>query len=211
MLPDLAIAVFLAACLTIFACVNLCNLKRFSASKKRGRYRAEVKQPSGSIFILAALGTLIFFLESVLYIVLVFTGFYEIASGFFFQLRFPFSSLVQFVGIFATVFGYALFLCSVLARGRYAVSWEMPENQKLVTWGPYRYVRHPSYLAYFILFAGLFFILLNLIAVIPFIAIPSYVRISIAEEELLTKRFGETYLRYQRATGKFFPRRKQQG
>lgn len=134
MLPDLAIAVFLAVCLTIFACVNLCNLKRFSASKKRGRYRAEVRQPSGSIFILAALGTLIFFLESVLYIVLVFTGFYEIASGFFFQLRFPFSSLVQFVGIFATVFGYALFLCSVLARGRYAVSWEMPENHKLVTW-----------------------------------------------------------------------------
>ncbi len=210
MLPDWAIAVFLALCLTIFVCVNLCNLKRFSASKKRGRYRAEVRQPSGSIFILAALGTLIFFLESTLYIILVLTGRYGILSGFFFQLQFPLRSWVQLVGIFITTFGYALFLWSVLARGRYA-TWEMPENQKLVTWGPYRYVRHPSYLAYFILFAGLFFILLNLIAVIPFIAIPGYVRMTIVEEELLTRRFGEAYLEYQGVTGKFLPRRKQQG
>jgi len=211
MLTDLTIAVFLEVCLTVFACVNLYNLRRFNASRKESRYSAEVKQPRKPIFILAALGTVIFFLESLLYIILVFTGLDENIGDFFFQLQFPFSSWVQLVGIFATAFGYALFLWSVLARGRYATSWEMPENQKLVTWDPYHYVRHPSYLAYFILFAGLFFTLLNLMAVIPFIAIPGYVHITTVEEELLTKRFGESYLKYQRATGKFFPRRKQQG
>lgn len=115
---------------------------------------------------------------------------------------------MQLAGILATAFGYALFIWSVLARGRYATSWEMPEKQKLVTWGPYSHVRHPSYLAYFILFIGMFLTFLNLIAVIPFIAIPGYLHIATVEEELLTKRFGEAYLEYQCATGKFFPRGK---
>lgn len=83
----------------------------------------------------------------------------------------------------------------------------MPENHKLVTWGPYRYVRHPAYLAYFILFIGLPLTLLNLIAIIPLIAVPGYIRIANIEEALLTKRFGNEYQRYQQATGKFFPKR----
>jgi protein-S-isoprenylcysteine O-methyltransferase Ste14 len=106
-----------------------------------------------------------------------------------------------------TAFGYFLFVWSVLARGRYATSWDMSEDHKLVTWGPYRYVRHPSYAAYFILFAGLFLMLVNLIAVIPFIAIPGYVQITNIEEELLAKRFGDEYAHYQRITGKFFLKR----
>lgn len=209
MLPDLVIAIFLTACLTIFASINLHNITKSSASKQGGKYKAEVERPSGPIFALAALGTGIFFLESVLYIILVFTGLNTIISNSLLQLQFPLDSWVQSAGILTTAFCYALFIWTVLARGKYATSWEMPENQKLVTWGPYSHVRHPSYLAYFILFIGLFLTLLNLIAVIPFIAIPSYLRIATVEEELLTKRFGEAYLEYQRATGKFFPRRKQ--
>lgn len=209
MLPDLAIAVFLAFCLTIFFGINLYNLKKSSASKKGIKYKAEVERPSGLIFVLAALGTVNFFLEPALYIILVFTGLHAVISNSFLQLQFSFDLWVQLAGILVTAFGYALFVWSVLARGRYATSWEMPENQKLVTWGPYSCVRHPSYLAYFILFIGLFLTLLNLMAAIPFIAIPGYIRIATIEEELLTKRFGEAYLEYQRTTGKFFPKRKQ--
>ena len=105
-----------------------------------------------------------------------------------------------------TAFGYFLYIWSVLARGQYATSWAMPEDQKLVTWGPYRYVRHPSYLAYFILFIGLFLILLNLIALVPLIAVPGYVHIATVEEELLIRRFGEEYIAYRDATGKIFPK-----
>lgn len=107
-----------------------------------------------------------------------------------------------------TAFGYFLFTWSVLARGRYATSWKIPEDQRLVTWGPYRYVRHPSYLAYFILFTGLLLTLLNLVALVPFIAVPGYLRIATVEEELLVKRFGDAYLEYQHKTGKFFPKMK---
>ncbi len=210
MLPDLAIAVFLAFCLSIFFGMNLYNLKEPNISKREAKFKAEIERPSGLVFVLAALGTGIFFLETTAYIILVFTGLNARICNSFFQLQFqfPFDSMVQLAGIFVTAFGYALFIWSVLARGRYATSWEMPEDQELVTWGPYGYVRHPSYLAYFFLFTGLFLTFLNLIAIIPFIAIPGYLRITDKEEEMLTKWFGKAYLEYQRTTGKFFPKRK---
>lgn len=208
MLPDLPIAVFLTLCLLSFWSANLYNLKRYSARRKRVKYEAEVERPKGLVFTLSALGTIIFFLGTSIYILLVFLGLQTTLRNSFLQLQFPFDSWVQLTGILMTTFGYFLFIWSVLARGRYATSWEMPEDQRLVMWGPYRHVRHPSYLAYFVLFIGLLLTLLSLIALVPFIAVPGYLRIASVEEELLVKRFGEAYLEYQRTTGKFFPKRK---
>lgn len=207
MLPSLLTAVFLTICLTIFYGINLYNLKKFSAARKSVKYKAEVGQPREPIAVLAAVGTIIFFLESALYALLVFLGLHTHIENSFLQLRFSLDWLVQLVGMFLTAFGYFIFIWSVIVRGRYATSWAMPEDQKLVTLGPYRYVRHPSYLAYFILFAGLFLALLNLIAIIPFIAAPSYVHIATVEEKLLTERFGKQYLDYQHRTGMFFPKK----
>ncbi len=102
--------------------------------------------------------------------------------------------------------GYMIFLWSVLERGRYSVAWEMAEDHRLVTSGPYRYVRHPSYMAYFLLFFGLFFVSLNMLTLIPLIAIPGYVSITVYEEKLLKKRFGDKYVEYQKTTGRFFPK-----
>lgn len=211
MLPETLVAGFLAACLIIFYGVNLYNLEKFRRVKKGLKYQAEVKLPRGLLFVLAAFGTFVLFIESAIYIVLVFTGFQKALTDSWLQIRFPFDSLVQVIGLSFTAFGYFLFIWSVLARGRYATSWEMPEKHKLVTWGPYRYVRHPAYLAYFTLFIGLPLTQLNLIAIIPLIAVPGYIQIANIEEELLIKRFGEEYQRYQRTTGKFFPKRKSQG
>jgi len=209
MLPDMSIAAFLALCLTVFFGLNLYNLARHSRAKRSVTFKAEVEMPRGPIFVLAAFGTLVFFAEAVLYVPIVLLGFEWILTDSLVQLRFAFDSFVQLAGMFITGFGYSLFVWSVLARGRYATSWEMSENHKLVTGGPYRYVRHPSYLAYFILFAGLFMILLNIVALIPFIAVPGYVCMTRSEEELLARRFGEEYRKYQRVTGRFFPKRKQ--
>jgi len=82
----------------------------------------------------------------------------------------------------------------------------MPEDHRLVTWGPYRLVRHPSYLGYFLMFIGLFFTWLNLVAVIPLVAIPGYVVVVGQEEELLLSRFWEEYQRYRETTERFIPR-----
>lgn len=209
MLPDVIVAVFLASCLTIFFGVNLYNLAKSNRAKRNATFKAEVEMPHGPVFVLAALGTFVFFGESILYVILVLSGFQYLLTSPLLQLYFPFDFLVQTAGMFVTALGYFLFVWSVLARGKYATSWNMSEDHKLVTWGPYRYIRHPSYTAYFILFAGLFLTLVNLIAVIPFIAILGYVQITQIEEELLTRRFGEEYAKYQCVTGKFFPKRSQ--
>lgn len=71
-------------------------------------------------------------------------------------------------------------------------------------------MRHPSYLAYFILFTGLFLLLLSLVALVPFVAVPGYVRITVMEDEMLRKRFGEAAFEYQSATGRFLPKRRRQ-
>jgi protein-S-isoprenylcysteine O-methyltransferase Ste14 len=210
MLPDQAVTVFLAVCLAVFYSANLYNLLKFRRRKKGVKYKAEVKVPHEPALALATLGTFALFSESAAYSILVFLGKQEIWTDSWLQLHFLYDSWVQAVGISLTVFGYFLFIWSVLARGRCSTAWEMSENHRLVTWGPYRYVRHPSYLAYFILFTGLFLTLLNIVAIIPLLAIPGHVRITAIEEELLTRRFGDAYKQYQQETGKFWPKRKRQ-
>lgn len=208
MLPEFLIAFFLMTCLTVFFSINLFNLARTRRSKHEQKVKvyAEVERPKGVIFVLAAFGTLFFFLESIAYPFLAFTGLLPLIQHFPLQLHCQHDSFVQVVGILLELAGYALFLWSVLERGRYSVSWEMPENHKLITSGPYRYVRHPSYLAYFLMFIGLFVSLLNLVALVPLVAIPGYVSLTTYEEELLIQRFGKEYVGYQKRTGRFLPR-----
>ncbi len=206
MLPDIVVAVFLTVCISIFTAVNLGSMRK-SRVGTEAVDPVEAEAPNALFLTSAALGTGLFFLESILYAVLVFGGLGTLLADSPLQLRFVGDSWLQVAGMAVTASGYVLFLWSVLARGRYATSWEMPQDQKLVTWGPYRYVRHPSYLAYFILFAGLFLLVLNLIALLPLVAVPGYVAITAAEEEMLTKRFGAAYREYERVTGRFVPKR----
>lgn len=208
MLPQILTASFLVFCLAIFFAVNLYNIVKSHQGKKNVKVYAEVKLPESPVLSLGALGTFFFFIESILYSFLAFTGLGSLLKIFPLQLQFPFDSYVQVAGLILTGAGYFLFIWSVIVRGKYAVSWAMPEDQKLVTWGPYSYVRHPSYLGYFLMFFGLLLIWLNLIAVLPLMAIPGYMKIAAHEEELLIRRFGEKYLEYQKTTGRFFPKLK---
>jgi len=192
------------ACLIIFLAVNLHNLLKFHRNTETAH--AEVKRPSGFAVMLAALGTVVFFVESSFYAILVFAGKLEVFSFHIPLIKFPYMLYVRGIGLGVMVFGYFLFLWSVTARGKYATSWEMCENHKLVTYGPYRYVRHPSYTGYFLMFVGFALTWLNLAALVPLMAIPGYVKLTVVEEKLLVKRFGAEYRKYQQRTGKFFPK-----
>ncbi len=209
MLPETLTASFLVVCLATFFAVNLYNVVKFHLGRKNVKVYGEIRHSKSFTLPLAAFGTLVFFFESFLFSFLAFTGFTSVLHVFPLQLQFQSDSYVQIVGIVLTGAGYFLFIWSVVARGKYAVSWAMSKNHKLVTWGPYCYVRHPSYLGYFLMFSGLYLIWLNLVAMVPLVAILGYVRITVAEEELLIRRFGEEYIRYQEKTGRFFPKRKQ--
>ena len=80
-------------------------------------------------------------------------------------------------------------------------------KHKLVTSGPYRWIRHPLYT-----FGALLFLSLSLVTgiwLIPVLGIPTYailVHRTHMEEIMLQERFGEQYQRYSEQTGRFFPR-----
>jgi protein-S-isoprenylcysteine O-methyltransferase Ste14 len=147
----------------------------------------------------------LFFLDSILYVIFGFLSsqFSELAL-----LDFSFLNVrvLEFAGGLVMMIGYSIFIWSVIARGRFATSWIMPRDHKLVDWGPYRYVRHPSYLGYFLMFLGFFFLWPNLLALIPIIAVPGYVLVTGQEESMLKKRFGDAYEQYARRVGRFLPR-----
>jgi len=211
MLPEIFIATFLGLCLGIFYLVNLINLLRNRMRRKSEvtpeKLQLETSEPPRTLPLgLAAFGTIVFWSDSILYVLLIFTGVLPYFKWFLFPLRFLLDSYVQVLGIVLTAFGYLLFTWSVIVRGRFATAWEMPEDHKLVTWGPYKYVRHPSYLAYFIMFPSLFCISLTWIALIPILAIPGYLQIVDQEEKLLIQRFRDEYTTYQKNVGQFFPR-----
>lgn len=209
MLNEIITAFFLLFCLVCFALVNLRNILRTRTTQKQTsqmRASAEVAQPSSFIVGVAAFGTFAYALEVLVYEFLVFSGNNSVLSNLPGQFQFISVFFLQLLGVILTFTGYFLFMWTVIARGRYSVSWEMPEDQKLVTWGPYRYVRHPSYLGYFLMFIGFFFLWPNLFTLFPFSAIPSYYKITFDEERLLEKRFGDTFTEYQKKTGRLVPK-----
>ncbi len=81
------------------------------------------------------------------------------------------------------------------------------EKHTLVTTGPYRYVRHPFYLAFLVAAVGGSIVAANwfllITGLIPFGFIVARTRI---EEEKLIERFGDDYRNYMASTGRFFPR-----
>jgi protein-S-isoprenylcysteine O-methyltransferase Ste14 len=81
------------------------------------------------------------------------------------------------------------------------------EGHRLVTDGIYRWIRHPMYTSFFLLFAASALLsaswLIGLLGFIYSLLIIDRVR---SEEIMLAENFGRDYHRYQERSGKFFPR-----
>ncbi len=190
--------------LSIFLVVNLHNIIGVQRPKRGAKGAKDVARPGDLFLTLAALGTIAFFFEVSVFMFLGFLCPDVLRMSP--QLMFPLDSCVQVIGLALMGGGFLLFIWSVLARGRYSVSWHMPEDHRLVTWGPYRHVRHPSYAGYFMMFAGFCMTWLNALSLVPLVAVPGYLRLVDVEEELLVSRFGEEYRYYIDRTGRFIPR-----
>lgn len=81
-------------------------------------------------------------------------------------------------------------------------------HQRLVSSGPYRHVRHPLYVAFFLFFVGAGMVagawMVSAAGAALFLLLMT-VRLR-AEERLLLERFGEDYRRYVATTPRFIPR-----
>ncbi len=82
------------------------------------------------------------------------------------------------------------------------------QNHSLITGGPYRYVRHPMYVGFFLLFFSSFLISENwLIGLSGMMTILTLMTLRLKlEEENLEQYFGNDYLAYRMKTGAFLPK-----
>lgn len=84
----------------------------------------------------------------------------------------------------------------------------IPDNQELITSGPFSVVRHPSYWAHTAILTGFFLITgvfaMGLVTIID-LTITYFVTTNLEDAELVG-RFGQKYKNYQRRVPKFFPK-----
>lgn len=183
-------SVILLTGLTVFWSVSLRNVLQHRGTS----VRTQSETPMSLGFILALSGSLMLFAESVALVALERTGNTYIIIG-----------VPQIIGLSLFFIGCLLHAWSVAVRGRYATSWSMRQNHKLVTGAPYSLVRHPSYLAYMLMIVGVTLVWMQWFTLLPWVAIPGYVLVSRREEELLIERFGDQYREYMKRVSAFIP------
>ena len=118
------------------------------------------------------------------------------------------TNTIFFFGIAIMLIGMALRFWSVFTLGKsFRTTIETDQDQKIISHGPYKLVRHPSYSGLLLLFCGYGIALQNwlslLVAVsLPLVALLYRIRI---EEAALVSSFGSEYIEYQKRTKKLIP------
>ena len=116
----------------------------------------------------------------------------------------PLPLWTRWLGVVITLAGFVLLQWSQQALGK---NWSdapvLLKGQDLITHGPYQFIRHPIYAAFFLIFGSLFLISANLLVGIfwlGMIGLDIIARINL-EEKMMIDLFGEQYQSYIRRTG----------
>jgi protein-S-isoprenylcysteine O-methyltransferase Ste14 len=122
--------------------------------------------------------------------------------------RYPLMGCAQALGLAGLSFGLYLLIRSHQALGEfYGVKLFIKEAHRVIDIGPYRYIRHPMYTAYFIWFMATGLIIPHYsLAVILLTGVYGFYRMARGEEQMLRQALGASYEAYLQRTGMFFPR-----
>lgn len=116
---------------------------------------------------------------------------------------------LRWVGAVTSLSGFALLQWAQNTLGEnWSDAPRMMRDQKLVTNGPYRWVRHPIYSAFLLILGSIFLISANWFIGISWLGmtvIEIISRISF-EESLMIEYFGDQYREYMKTTGRLLPR-----
>lgn len=120
----------------------------------------------------------------------------------------PLPTWIRWIGVIAGVFCSWLFYWTLHSLGKNLTDTvAIRSGATLVTHGPYRWVRHPYYVAAALLMASVTVLTANwLIGLTSLIVLVLLAVRTPKEEEMLVERFGDDYREYMRKTGRFLPR-----
>lgn len=123
-----------------------------------------------------------------------------------FQLALP--GWLRWLGAGLWVVSLALLLWVHRALGRnFSGLLRTRADHQLVTWGPYRWVRHPMYPTFLLLAVAMLLLTAHwLIGAPPFLGVALVMAFRTPREEaMMVDRFGDEYLRYAERVGRYLP------
>lgn len=166
----------------------------FICSKDKGKYD---KQPEPK------LGSWIRFLLFAAFVLCISIRDLRVLNGL--HLFFP-TYFIQALGVFLCILGVCL---AIKARIQLGKGWGMPMTQHqspiLVTTGPYRIVRHPTYAGLCLAMLGSMFTPGALLFLWYLILILYFIYSAIQEEKFLSRQFPNEYAEYKRKTKMIVP------
>ena len=119
----------------------------------------------------------------------------------------PLPGILRWAGVPLQAGGLLLTHFGLRALGACFSKGSIPAGARLVTSGPYSRVRHPLYLAMFLVSAGASLVTLDALVAASAVGMGvSLVFRARREDRLLAERFGEAWQDYTRTTGRLLPR-----
>lgn len=122
--------------------------------------------------------------------------------------RIPLTPWLRLIGALLAVLALIWFIWIHRSLGNnLSVRLRIKDSQKLVTDGPYRWIRHPMYSAFYLLHFAVFFLTANWFIGVTWLAGLSVIillRVK-REESMLLSKFGNEYVSYIERTGRFIP------
>jgi protein-S-isoprenylcysteine O-methyltransferase Ste14 len=120
----------------------------------------------------------------------------------------PMPSGLRWLGVFIGLAALCLFFWVIRSLGQnFSTSLTIQNGQTLVSHGPYRWIRHPMYTSFVLLWCGF-----GLISANWFIGLTGLLGLMWAivvrtpkEEQMMIERFGDEYLAYMKRTGRYLP------
>lgn len=117
------------------------------------------------------------------------------------------NSIVRLVGLVLTFIGFFFMNWSIIVLGKqFSVNVTIQENHKLITNGPYKFIRHPRYLGIIVFLIGIPLVFLSIVPLFLDVLLIGILVWRIKdEEELMSKEFKGGWEKYKETTYSLIP------